>query len=307
MARLNPSSRLMNVALLVLPDFLLIGFGWLLHRKFSFTRDFFASLEKLIYYVLFPALLFQSIVRVPITVSSAADLFFATASVAAIGVVLSWLALPFLRPTALAMASGAQCGYRFNTYISLALAPSLAGATGQTTMALIIGFAVPLVNLAAVYALARQQGSGLFGALLRNPLLMSTVAALMCNFAGLQLPQLVDTLFVRLGSASIALGILCVGASLTWQPGQTQFSLIGWMLTVKLLLLPACAWFIADWLGLDPLKRQMIILFAAMPPATGAYVLAVRMGGDGRLVSLMISIGIPLSALTLPFWLLFIA
>ena len=307
MARLNPYSRPMNVALLVLPDFLLIGFGWLLHRKFSFTREFFASLEKLIYYVLFPALLFQSIIRVPITVSSAADLFFATASVAAIGVVLSWLALPFLRPTALAMASGAQCGYRFNTYISLAFAPSLAGAAGQTTMALIIGFAVPLVNLAAVYALARQQGSGLFGALLRNPLLMSTVAALMCNFAGLQLPQLVDTLLVRLGSASIALGILCVGASLTWQPGHTQFSLIGWMLTVKLLLLPACAWFIADWLGLDPLKRQMIILFAAMPPATGAYVLAVRMGGDGRLVSLMISIGIPLSALTLPFWLLFIA
>ncbi|MEI8401530.1 MAG: AEC family transporter [Alcaligenaceae bacterium] len=297
----------MNVALLVLPDFLLIGFGWLLHRKFSFTREFFASLEKLVYYVLFPALLFQAIVRIPITVSSAADLFFATASVAAIGVVLSWLALPFFRPTALAMASGAQCGYRFNTYIALALAPSLAGAAGQTTMALIVGFAVPLVNLAAVYALARQQGSGLFGALLRNPLLMSTVLALVCNFAGLQLPQPVDTLLARLGSASIALGILCVGASLTWQPGQTQFSLIGWMLAIKLLLLPACAWFIADWLGLDPLKRQMVILFAAMPPATGAYVLAVRMGGDGRLVSLMISIGIPLSSLTIPLWLLLIA
>ena len=296
----------MNVALLVLPDFLLIGFGWLLHRKFSFTREFFASLEKLVYYVLFPALLFQSILRVPITVSSAADLFFATASVAVAGVALSWLALPLLRPTALAMASSAQCGYRFNTYIALALAPSLAGVAGQTTMALIVGFAVPLVNLAAVYALARQQGSGLLGALLRNPLLMSTVLALVCNFAGLQLPQPVDTLLARMGSASIALGILCVGASLTWQPGQTQFSLLGWILTVKLLLLPVCAWFIADWLGLDPLKRQMIILFAAMPPATGAYVLAVRMGGDGRLVSLMISIGIPLSAVTLPFWLLFI-
>ena len=296
----------MNVALLVLPDFLLIGFGWLLHRKFSFTREFFASLEKLVYYVLFPALLFQSILRVPITVSSAADLFFATASVAVAGVALSWLALPLLRPTALAMASSAQCGYRFNTYIALALAPSLAGVAGQTTMALIVGFAVPLVNLAAVYALARQQGSGLFGALLRNPLLMSTVLALACNFAGLQLPQPVDTLLARLGSASIALGILCVGASLTWQPGQIPFSLIGWILAVKLLLLPVCAWFIATWLELDPLKRQMIILFAAMPPATGAYVLAVRMGGDGRLVSLMISIGIPLSALTLPLWLLFI-
>ena len=289
-----------------MPDFLLIAFGWLLQRRFGFTREFFTSLEKLVYYVLFPALLFQSIVRIPITFGNAADLFFATAGVATIGVVLSWLALPFLRPKPRAMASSAQCGYRFNTYIALALAPSVAGAAGQTTMALIVGFAVPLVNLAAVYALARQQGSGLFGALLRNPLLMSTVLALVCNFAGLQLPQPLDTLLARLGTASVALGILCVGASLAWQPGQTQFSLVGWMLTVKLLLLPACAWFITDWLGLDPLKRQMVILFAAMPPATGAYVLAVRMGGDGRLVSLMISIGIPLAALTLPLWLLFI-
>ena len=306
MALFNSSSPLMSIALLVLPDFLLIAFGWLLQRRFGFTREFFTSLEKLVYYVLFPALLFQSIVRIPITIGSATDLFFATAGVATMGVVLSWLALPFLRPTPLAMASCAQCGYRFNTYIALALAPSVAGASGQTTMALIVGFAVPLVNLAAVYALARQQGSGLFGALLRNPLLMSTVLALVCNFAGLQLPQPLDTLLARMGTASVALGILCVGASLAWQPGQTQFSLVGWVLTVKLLLLPACAWFITDWLGLDPLKRQMVILFAAMPPATGAYVLAVRMGGDGRLVSLMISIGIPLAALTLPLWLLFI-
>ena len=298
--------RPMSVALLVLPDFLLIAFGWLLHRQFGFAREFFTALEKLVYYVLFPALLFQSIVRIPISLASAADLFFATAGVAALGVALSWLARPFLRPTPLAMASSAQCGYRFNTYIALALAPSLAGAAGQTTMALIVGFAVPLVNLAAVYALARQQGSGLLGALLRNPLLMSTVLALLCNFAGVHIPQPLDTLLARMGSASIPLGILCVGASLTWQPGQTQFSLIGWMLTVKLLLLPVCAWFIADWLKLDPLKRQMIILFAAMPPATGAYVLAVRMGGDGRLVSLMISIGIPLAAFTLPVWLLLI-
>ncbi len=294
----------MSIALLVLPDFLLIAFGWILCRKLGFSREFFTGLEKLVYYVLFPALLFQSIMRTPISMSSAADIFLATGATALAGIALVWVARPVLRPAPVAMASAAQCGYRFNTYIALALAPSLAGTVGQSTMALIVGFAVPLVNFAAVFALARHHGSNVAGALLRNPLLMSTVLGVVCNLAGLQLPAPIHTLLARLGAAAVALGILCVGASLLWQPGQTKFSLVAWVLTVKLIALPACAWLIALWLGLDPVKRQMLILFAAMPPASAAYVLAVRMGGDGKLVSLIISIGTPLAALTIPLWLL---
>ena len=294
----------MSVALLVLPDFLLIAFGWLLNRKLGFSREFFTGLEKLVYYVLFPALLFQSILRTPISTGTAADIFLATSAVAVVGIALSWLARPLLRATPIAMASAAQCGYRFNTYIALAIAPSLAGASGQSTMALIVGFAVPMVNFAAVYSLARHQGKNFVGALLRNPLLMSTVLGVVCNIAGLELPAPVDTLLARLGAAAIALGILCVGASLIWQPGQTKFSLVAWILTVKLIALPACAWLIAIWLNLDPVKRQMLVLFAAMPPATAAYVMAMRMGGDGRLVGLIITIGTPIAAITIPFWLL---
>ncbi len=294
----------MSVALLVLPDFLLIAFGWLLNRKLGFSREFFTGLEKLVYYVLFPALLFQSILRTPISTGTAADIFLATSAVAVVGIALSWLARPLLRATPIAMASAAQCGYRFNTYIALAIAPSLAGASGQSTMALIVGFAVPMVNFAAVYSLARHQGKNFAGALLRNPLLMSTVLGVVCNIAGLELPAPVDTLLARLGAAAIALGILCVGASLIWQPGQTKFSLVAWILTVKLIALPACAWLIAIWLNLDPVKRQMLVLFAAMPPATAAYVMAMRMGGDGRLVGLIITIGTPIAAITIPFWLL---
>jgi predicted permease len=75
------------------------------------------------------------------------------------------------------------------------------------------------------------------------------------------------------------------------------------MLTIKLIVLPICAWLICDRFALNALDRQMLILFATMPPATAAYVLTVRMGGDARAVSLLISIGTPLSALTLPIWL----
>lgn len=294
----------MYVALLVLPDFLLIAFGWILNRKLGFSSEFFTGLEKLVYYVLFPALLFQSILRTPIEMGAATDIFIATSAIVAAGIALSWLALLFLRASPIEMASATQCGYRFNAYLALSLAPSLAGTAGQSTMALIVGFAVPLGNFVAVYALARHHGSNFAAALLRNPLLMSTVLGVVCNLSGLTLPGPIDTLLARLGAAAVALGILCVGASLVWQPAQTKFSLVAWILAVKLIALPACAWLIAIWLVLDPLKRQMLILFAAMPTASAAYVMAVRMGGDGRLTSLIISVGTPIAALTIPLWLL---
>ena len=130
------------------------------------------------------------------------------------GVALSWLAGLVLKPSSLGLASSAQCGFRFNTYIGLALSASLGGAQGQTVMALIIGFAVPMANVAAVYGLARHNGGNLLRELARNPLVVSTLAGLACNLAGLHLPGPVDTVLARLGAAAIALGILCVGASL---------------------------------------------------------------------------------------------
>src|SRR5690606_12207013 len=129
----------MSVALLVLPDFLLVALGWVLRHKLGFTREFFAGTERLVYFVLFPALLFQSILRTPISAGSALMLLQATVGVMLIGVVLAWSGGRLLRTPPLALASAAQCGYRFNTYIGLALAASLGGAHGQTTMALIVG------------------------------------------------------------------------------------------------------------------------------------------------------------------------
>ncbi|WP_459617119.1 AEC family transporter [Bordetella sp. 2513F-2] len=294
----------MSVALLVLPDFLLVVLGWVLRHRLGYSRDFFAGTERMVYYVLFPALLFQSILRSPISAGSAVLLLQATVMVIGAGVALSWLAVPLLRPQPLAQASLAQCGYRFNTYIGLALSASLAGPPGQTVMALIIGFAVPMANVAAVYGLARHSGNNLFKELARNPLLVSTLLGLAANLAGLTLPGPIDTVLARLGAAALALGIICVGASLAWEGGRGHGRLIAWMLAVKLLALPLAALGTARLLGLSALEGRMLLLFAALPTASAAYVLAMRMGGDGRMVAVMISLGTLLSAATIPLWLM---
>ncbi|MVW70108.1 AEC family transporter [Bordetella sp. 15P40C-2] len=294
----------MSVALLVLPDFLLVALGWVLRHKLGFTREFFAGTERIVYFVLFPALLFQSILRTPISAGSALELLQATVCVLLSGVALAWIGGWLLRAPAIALASSAQCGYRFNTYIGLALAASLGGAQGQTAMALIIGFAVPIANVAAVTGLARHGNQGLIRELARNPLLVATVLGLIGNLAGLHLPGPVDTVLGRLGSASLALGILCVGASLSWQGGRGHGPLVAWMVVVKLLLLPLAAMGAARLAGLTEVDARMLLLFAALPTASAAYVLAMRMGGDGRLVALIISLGTLFSVVTLPMWLM---
>ena len=296
----------MSVAFLVLPDFLIIAIGWILRNKGGFSREFFVGLEKLVYYLLFPALLFMSILRTPISAADAIDTLIATGAVCLVGIAGAWLAAVLFKPPSLVMASCAQCGFRFNTYIGLALAPSAAGTAGQSSMALIIGFAVPIVNLAAVYALAKHHGSNVWGALVRNPLLMSTLLGLMGNLAGLQMPTSIEILLTRLGSASVPLGILCVGASLSWQPTQGSLPVLSWLIAVKLLLMPAVAWLIAMLMGLDAVKTQMLVLFASLPTASAAYVLAIRMGGDGRLVGITITIATVLSAITIPMWLILV-
>lgn len=293
----------MTVALLVLPDFFLVALGWVLRHRLSFSREFFAGCERMTYFVLFPALLFQSILKTPITAGSALTLLQAVLIVLAVGIMLARLAGPLLKPPSLALASVSQCAYRFNTYIGLSLAASLGGPQGQTVMALLVGFAVPVANVAAVYSLARHSGGSLWRELLRNPLVVSTVIGLVANFAGLTLPQVVDVILGRLGAAAIVLGIVCVGASLSWQSGKTQPVLLAWMLAVKLIVLPLTAIFVGKGLGLSPLESQMLVLFSALPTASAAYVLAMRMGGDGRMVAWLISAGTLLSAVTLPMWL----
>ncbi|CAB3726563.1 auxin efflux carrier [Achromobacter insolitus] len=286
---------------------MLVALGWALRHKLNFSREFFAGTERLVYFVLFPALLFQSILRTPITAGNAAMLLQASAALIAAGVALSWLAGLALRPSPVSLASSAQCGYRFNTYIGLALSASLGGAQGQTIMALIVGFAVPMANIAAVYGLARHSGGSLLRELARNPLVVSTLAGLACNLAGVQLPGPLDTVLARLGAAALALGIICVGASLSWEGGKGHGPLIAWMLAVKLAALPAVALLVARLLALPPLESRMLLLFAALPTASAAYVLAMRMGGDGRMVAVLISLGTLFSALTIPLWLMLTA
>ena len=56
----------MNFAQLLFPDFSLIFIGYLLCRFTALDRKVWEPIESLVYYFLFPVLLFHSIVRNPL-------------------------------------------------------------------------------------------------------------------------------------------------------------------------------------------------------------------------------------------------
>src|SRR5690606_18696215 len=105
----------MSVILLALPDFLLIGLGWLLFHKLGFNREFLRGAEQLVYWVLFPALLIHSITASPLSFSGMYGLLQAAVLLLVVVWALAWAAVPVLRPDPVEHASVAQCSYRFNT------------------------------------------------------------------------------------------------------------------------------------------------------------------------------------------------
>lgn len=293
----------MSVILLILPDFLLIALGWLLLHRFGFERAFFVQAEKLVYFVLFPALLFHSITRAPLALGSTTVLLAATIGIMLGGIALAWLGRLAVRPDPGAHASTAQCAFRFNSYLALSLAAGLGWADAQATMAVILGFAVPISNMGAVHALASRHGGRALREMARNPFVLATLAALACNFLHIPIPQPVEVTLGRLGACAIAVGLLCVGATLSLAGGRVHAPLMAWMIGAKLILLPLWTLALVWALHLPQQERLVLLLFSAVPTSSAAHVLAARMGGDGRLVAVTMSIGTLLSAVTLPVWL----
>ncbi len=292
----------MHTALLLLPDFALILLGAAIRRWMHLGDHFWNGVEKLVYFILFPALLINAIVKTRLDLGAALPLL-ATALAAMVGgMLLGLLAKPVARLPELTFASLFQCGYRFNSYIALAVAGMLFGAPGIATMGLIVGAAVPLANLVSVWMLARHGEVGLWREVARNPLIWGTAAGFLLNLAGFVPPPPLQAFLGRLADASIALGLITVGAALHLEgmPGVRGISL--WLLAVKLLALPLIAAVVGRLFGLEGLNYQVVVLFAALPTASSAYILAMRMGGDGRSVAWLISATTLGSMLTLPLW-----
>ena len=293
----------MSTALLLLPDFLLIVLGFVLCRYTALNRGVWDAVERLVYYLLFPVLLFNSILKSPLQPTQTLHLAAASVGVVGCGIVLALALRHWPGVDARLHASGAQTAFRFNSFIALALAERLGGPSGLAWMALSIALCVPLCNVAAVWSLARHGGHSYGRELLRNPLILSTVAGLIANLLGLRFPDAMATTLQRIGLAALPLGLMGAGAGLRLGGLKNSPGLAATFMTIRHAILPAVAIGLTAALALPAEQRAIVVLFSALPTASSAYVLAARMGGDGAYAAGLVTLSTLLGMVSVPLWL----
>jgi len=287
-------------ALVLLPDFVLIVIGFVVCRYTPLGRPVWDGAERLVYYLLFPCLLFSAIARNPLQLGDALPLAAGGLLITGVGVALAYATRALPGVEAGLHASGAQVGFRFNSYVALAVAERMAGVPGVASMALVVSLVVPCCNVAAVWPLARHGGHGYLRELARNPLIVATVSGLLFNALGLKLPEIAVITLGRIGNAALPIGLMAVGAGLRLGALRDDPRLATALLAVRHLALPAVALTYVLLSGLPPVQQTVLVVFAALPTASSCYVLAVRMGGHGPYVAGLVTVSTLLGMLSLP-------
>lgn len=291
------------------PLFLLILLGAVLGYGRWPSDTFWPQMERLIYFVLFPAMLVGTLATADVSQVPVGRLALVLLGAMALFGLLLWRLRGWLQLTPAAFTSVFQGAVRFNTYVGVAGAAALHGSLGATTAAVAVALMVPVVNVMCVasFVAAGTLGGASVGksamALIKNPLILACLAGIGLNLSGVGLPGWSQDTVALLGRAALPLGLVAVGVAL--RPAALLRIDRGVLATnsVKLLLMPALVLALTWILQLDPVSRDVALLFAALPTATSAYILARQLGGDAELMAAIITGQTLLAMLTLPFWL----
>jgi len=289
----------------LLPVFFIIISGYCL-KKIKFPGDeFWPGTERIVYYFLYPALLFSSSAGASWKFYSVASMVWAILAALFVMTGLLLLFRPQLTRNNAAFTSVFQGSIRFTSYIGFAAAFSLFGDEGLYLTAVFITVMIPMVNILCVMVLVRYGGQKgrwywIFTTVIKNPLIIACLAGMALNLLGLQLPAVIKDLATILGRGSLPLGLLAVGASLQVATiKNTGYEVVSACL-LKLILMPFLMWLTCTLIGVDTLSTAVAVLFAALPGSPLSYILAKQLGGDTKLMSAIIAVQTGISMLTLP-------
>lgn len=289
----------------IAPVFVLIVVGYVFKRT-GFPGDgLWGPAERLSYYVLLPALILHSLAGADLAGLQMERLVITGLSFAGAMTLLCLILRPILRIDGPAFTSMIQGTIRLNAYLGFAIAAAFFGPEGVTVTAVFISVMMPTVNVVSIAALAKYGSGGKAGwwrvpvQIATNPLILACAAGAAVNVLGLPRPDWVMGVLDILAKAALPLALLCVGAGLDLSLGKTRPGIILLTCALKLVVMPAVAWGIADLTGLTGLAFIVTMMMAATPSSPATYVMARQLGGDAVLMAGIVTTETALSAITL--------
>lgn len=257
------------------------------------SRDGWIGLERITYFVLFPALIVSKLAvadfsgidwRLPFALIGA-QLSLSLATIIAAG---------FLKTARDRIGVYVQSAARWNTFIALALALELFGDQGVALVAVSAAVMIPTANILSVSALMHFSNETvkplqMLKQLAVNPLVLACVIGIGLNVSNFTVPRQAFEILDLLAQATIALGLLTTGAAIDLKGrGSSMASTAIWSI-VRLAGLPLIAGMIAIYLGLSGQVLYVILIATSVPTAVNGTILARQLGADATLAANLIA------------------
>lgn len=277
------------------PIFIVMALGVWLNSSGQINDNFIDVGSKLVFNVTLPALLFINVANTPL--HSAAN-----PTMLGIGVIGTVLFYVLLEKAASWWVSEprdrgvvVQGGFRANMgIIGLAYCFNAYGNEGLAVASIYLGIVTIVYNVLSVITLSRWLDGGFnmrntLRGIVRNPIILSILAALPLAWFELGLPGWVERTGSYFAQMTLPLALLCTGASLPFKSLLSNMRSTLVASSFKLILMPLGLTAAGVWLGVRGIDLGVLAMMCAGPTAAASYVMVRAMGGDAKLAATIIA------------------
>lgn len=290
----------------VLPIFCLILIGYAVQRFNVIGRDAFIEINKLVFVLFLPLVLFQSIYHTDLRVSFNLELIlFALAGLVAV-MLASMLAVKYVDDDPRKKGVMVQAMYRSNFILfGLPIVSSLYSDIGVTSI--MISFIVPFQAIFSVIVLEYYRGGkfDLFNTvkkLLSNPMMIGTALALLMMAFHITLPIFADKVIANLSGVATPLALLVLGGTFQFQELHKNTKHITVVVLTRLVIAPSIILSLAVLLGYRGIELVTLMVLFASPVAVSSYSMAMVMDGDSELASQLVLVSTMFSIVSVCAW-----
>lgn len=298
----------------VLPVFLVIGFGYVAVWKGVMSTGAVDTLMKFAQNFAFPCLLFRAIAYLDLGEGFDPALLFSfyTGALAGFVVGLFGARLLFGRPWEDCIAIGFIGLFSNSLMLGLPITERAYGPDALTANYAIIALHAPFCYAVGITVMEVVRGRGAAGAavlgrvlrsMFRNALVIGILLGVAVNLSGLAVPVPLDEAVGLVARAGLPVALFGLGGVLVQYRPEGDLRIIAFISAVSLILHPTIVWFLGDLTNLTQAQFRSAIVTAAMAPGVNAYIFANIYGVAKRVAASSVLIATATSVLTAWFWL----
>jgi hypothetical protein len=300
-----------DVVFAIAPIFMLMIIGNLLRRNQILDDAFWNLNDKLVYWILMPALLFNEISQIHFSPA----LFGSYAMVILSGffavILLSILLSKVCAYSGAISSSVMQGAARHNAFIALAISGSLFGAKGLAIGTSLMAILIPIVNVVIVTFMvivlqdekpnnAKPRLTGVVAELAKNPLILSIIVGIVFSVANAKDVPIIHETTRLLGLGAIPVLLLGLGANIRIRNLSIKISPLIISCVLKLAIFPLIVYLVSDYFEFSVTEKIVMVIFGCVPTAVSSYTLAKQLGGEAELMTSIITLQTALSFITIP-------